>query len=176
MNHPFIKKLKELQKNNKGVMAIEIIIGLFIFLMMFCLLMDLLILTWKFSVIGQTNSFVARTAGTQGGVLYSAPEGFPGGDQAYLSVDEMNAKIANNFRSAGIEAGDYQVFVNGRNITAGASSGEIDYLEEFDTEIRVNYRWDFINNFIPGQIEHQIGSKRSTLSEFKYRYDSWVGE
>ena len=88
----------------------------------------------------------------------------------------MNAKIANNFRSAGIEAGDYQVFVTRSNITAGASSGEIDYVEEFDTEIRVNYRWVFINNFIPGQIEHQIGSKRSTLSEFKYRYDSWVGE
>lgn len=165
-----------LKKDKRGALAIEIAIGIFMFLIIVCAMMDVLILTWKFQVISQTNSFVARTAALQGGVLYSAPEGFPGGDAAYISVSEMNAKIKDNFQKAGIESGDYVVTVNGSSISAGAATGEIDYREPIQTEIRVKYKWAMLSNFIPGNIENWISSKRSALSEFKYRYDSWQGE
>ena len=170
------KRLQQLRKDKEGSLAIEMVIGMLMMLMVFCLLMDILILTWKFSVIGQTNSYLARTASTQGGVLGTAPQGFPGGNMAYVDSNEMRNTVQARFAAAGIMPGDYQILINGRNITNGGTTGEIDYLTPFNTEIRVQYRWDFVNNIIPGQLRHTISSERVTMSEFKYRYDSWVGE
>jgi len=175
--HQYLSKtVKKLRENKSGSLAIEIVIGCFIFLIVLCFLMDILLLTWKFQVIGQTNSYVARTAGLQGGILARAPEGFPGGNTAYISSTEMRNRIAETFERAGIENGQYTVAVNNAMISSGATTGEIDYRNPIHTEIQVRYRWAFTSNFIPGQIEHTISSKRSALSEFKYRYDTWRGE
>lgn len=175
--HQYLSEtVKRLRENKSGSLAIEIVIGCFIFLIVLCFLMDIMLLTWKFQIIGQTNSFVARTAGLQGGIMASAPSGFPGGNGAYISSGEMRTRIADNFAKAGINSGEYTVSVNGAMISSGASTGAIDYREPIHTEIQVKYKWAFTSNFIPGQIEHWISSKRSALSEFKYRYDTWRGE
>jgi hypothetical protein len=124
-------------------------------------------------VISQTNSYVARTVGIQGGLDASAPYGYPGGDGAYISSSEMATKVANNFTKAGIKPGDYQITING--VPMG-SNVEADYGEQISTNIKVNYKWSLISNFIPGGLQSSISSSRTVLSEFKYRYDSFKGE
>jgi hypothetical protein len=167
------KMFKNIRKNKKGSMAIEIVFGCFIFLIVMCLLLDVVLLGWRFSVVSQTNSYIARTVGLQGGVLASAPDGFPGGNGAYISKSEIAKNIANNFEKAGIKNGEYTISINGIPLDSGV---KVDYREQLHVETKVKYEWTYVNNFIPGGLENWISSKRSVLSEFKYRYDYWTGE
>lgn len=168
-----LKQSKRLGKDRKGSLAIEIVIGCFIFLIVMCFMTDVTMLGWRFSVVSQTNSYIARTVGLQGGILSSAPTGFPGGNAAYISTGEMASYVADNFSKAGITSGEYTVTVNGVPMTSGIS---IDYRDNMTIETKVKYKWNMVSNFIPGNIENWISSKRSVVSEFKYRYDSWIGE
>jgi Flp pilus assembly protein TadG len=63
MMNPLMDIYKRLKKNNKGSLAIEIVIGCFIFLIVLSFVFDLMMMSWKFAVISQTNSYVARTIG-----------------------------------------------------------------------------------------------------------------
>lgn len=175
-NYSLFKKLKKFKENKKGSLAIEIVIGMLAFILVLSFLMDLLMLSWKFAVLSQTSNYVVRTAGIQGGYLTSAPSGFQGGNAEYVSSSEISKDIEDKFAYAGIKKGEYTVRVNGYNITNGGGTTEIDYRKPITTHIEVQYRWAFIDNFIPGQLTQTISSKRSAVSEFKYRYDTWVGE
>jgi Flp pilus assembly protein TadG len=162
-----LNRFKALKKDKKGVMAIEIVIGMFMFLMIVSFLTDVALLAWKFNVVAQTNSYLARTVGIQGGLLSSTPDNFPGGDSAYVTYGEMKAKIEENFKKAGIAPGEYSFSV---------SPSQADYGEFITTEIRAQYKWSLISNFIPGNLTNTISSKRTVMSEFKYRYDDFKGE
>lgn len=168
-----VQRIKSAKNNKKGFLAIEIAIGCIIFLMVLCFLMDLVVLGWRFAVISQTNSYLARTVGLQGGILASAPHGFPGGDNAYVSISEMQNAIAESFARAGIQEGEYRVRINGVPLNSGI---KVDYRDFLTTEIEVDYRWANLSNFIPGDLSNTITSKRAVMSEFKYRYDQWTGE
>ncbi|WCK56930.1 hypothetical protein PP175_27340 (plasmid) [Aneurinibacillus sp. Ricciae_BoGa-3] len=168
-----LNRLKNLKKNKKGTMAIEIVIGMFMFLVALSFMTDIAIIGWKFSVISQTNSFVARTAMLQGGITSSAPYGFPGADRAYLTSSEVATKVADNFKKAGIKAGDYQVTINGANL---GSDVTVDYGGDIVTQIKVNYKWSLLSNFIPGLLSNSTTSTRTVNSEFKYRYSDFSGE
>lgn len=168
-----IRNLRDRRDGERGSMVIEIVIGVFILLIVLSLLVDLIILSWRFIVIGQTASYVTRTAAIQGGIHAVAPEGHPGD---YLNLAQFNNFLKNSFDRAGIAPSDYKVFVNGREVSAMVPTPEIDYLEPVEVEIRVNYKWQLMSNFIPwADIEQTITSKRSALSEYKYRYDDWGG-
>lgn len=160
-------RLKGFKKNKKGVMAIEIVIGMFMFLMVLSFMTDVALLTWKFNVVAQTNSYLARTVGIQGGLLNSTPINYPGGDSAYLTYSEMSAKIEGNFKKAGIKPGEYAFSL---------SNTKADYGEMITTEVKAKYKWTLISNFIPGDVTNDVTSKRTVMSEFKYRYDNFKGE
>ncbi|WCF11732.1 hypothetical protein NDS46_30780 (plasmid) [Paenibacillus thiaminolyticus] len=168
--------LKKIRGNRKGSMAIEIVYGCFLFLMVFSFAMDIVMLGWRFSVISQTNSYIARNVGLQGGVLRSVPDGYPGGKDAYLSVDELLEGIERNFEKAGIANEDYKITINDIPIVKGGSGLKVDYRKEMQITVEVEYEWVFLSNFIPGELKNWITSKRSVMSEFKYRYDEWYGE
>ncbi|WPS85485.1 hypothetical protein SMD22_00045 (plasmid) [Brevibacillus halotolerans] len=161
------------RKDKKGSLSIEIVIGCFVFLIVLCFLTDITLLGWRFAVVSQTNSYIARTVGLQGGALSSAPDGFPGGRQAYITKTQLLSNVAANFEKAGIKDGEYTITINGTPLGSGVKA---DYREELNIETKVKYKWAMVSNFIPGDIENWISSKRSVLSEFKYRYDQWVGE
>lgn len=148
-------------------MAIEIVIGMFLLLTIFCFLTDVALLTWKFNVVAQTNSYVARTVGIQGGLLSSTPANYPGGDKAYITKSEMDERIQDNFKKAGIKPEDFSYSL---------SDYQADYGEMITTEIKTKYKWAMVSNFIPGDVTNEISSKRTVMSEFKYRYDNFKGE
>lgn len=173
----FIKKRLDLVKNKRGMSTIEIVIGVIIFLMLFCLLFDLFTIMWKFSVIAHTNTQVARIAGVQGGVLKSAPEGYPGGDSNYITVNELNDIVRDKFASAWIKDGEWGMKVgNGSLGREGIKPAKHDYLQDFTVEVEVDYEWVMVSNFIPGNLKQTITSKRPAMGEWKYNYDDWIGE
>lgn len=148
-------------------MALEIVIGMFMFLMILSFMTDVALLTWKFGVVSQTNSHIARTVGVQGGLLNSTPDNYPGGSNAYISKAEMDDYIKKNFQMAGIHDGEY---------TYSLSNYQADYGEMITTTVNVKYEWELLSNFLPGSLKQDITSKRTAMSEFKYRYDSFKGE
>lgn len=165
-------------KNKKGVSSLEIVIGLLIFLIVFCFLLDLLILIQKFNVVAQTNTQIARIAGIQGGVLHSFPPSYPGGSSNYINISEINNIVKEKFSLAGIKDNEWIVNIgNGKIGKNGISATQkYDYKESFSTEIIVDYKWVFMSNILPGDLKQTIRSKRPTMSEWKYNYDSWIGE
>lgn len=170
----FISDIKSKLSNKQGVSAIEIVVGCLIFLMLMCFMTDIAVLTWKFSAISQTNTHLARTVGLQGGALASAPQGFPGGNAAYASKTEIYNTIKENLNKAGIKDGEFKVMIN--NSELRAQNKEVDYRDFLTTTIELDYKWDMTSNFVPGSITNKLKSKRSSISEFKYRYDTWIGE
>ena len=172
-------KLKRLKEDNKGVMAIEIVIGCFIFLMVMCLLMDLLVLSWKFAVISQLNTKIARQAGVQGGYLSSAPTAYPGGDSAYTSISELNAMVTDHLKKAGIAEDEWSLKIDNRKVLGGgtlAPTAKIEYRETLETELTITYEWETLSNFLPGNLTNTLTSKRPSMSEWKYDYNIWDGE
>lgn len=169
-NFSFFKKIK---KDEKGVMAIEIVIGTFITLLIVAFLLDVLQIGWKFTAISQTNTYIARTVGIQGGLLKQAPTGFQGGDKQYISTKEMKEQIDRKMASAGIDANNYKVYINGVPITQEVA---VDYGQPITTRMEVKYKWVFFSNLSPGNQYSEVASERQGLSEFKYRYDGWDKE
>ena len=178
----FLQKTIYKLNNKKGISTIEIVIGMLIFLIVLCFLLDLLILIWKFSVIAQTNTQIARIAGIQGGVRSSPPRAWPGGRSNYITINDLDNIVTDKFGAAGISYTEWEVKIssptgNGRIGRGGIrSTPRYDYKEDFSVEITVDYRWDFMSNILPGNLRQTITSKRPAMSEWKYNYDDWEGE
>lgn len=154
-------------KSKKGMSTIEVVIGVLVFMLVFGFMLDLVMLTWKFNAIAQTNTQLARIAGIQGGILSSAPAHWPGGNGSYMSRSEMQSMVADSFSSAGIRSGDYTIDLPNRRY---------EYGETFETEITVDYEWEYMSMMLPGNFRQSITSVRPAMSEWKYDYNSWIGE
>lgn len=172
-----IEKIAKL-KNKKGASTIEIVIGLMIFILLFGFMLDLIVLTWKFNVVAQTNTQIARIAGLQGGIQSSAPNGWAGGNSSYISSSQMQRTVLDKMNSAGIKPGDWTVRIGNGTITSGSAgqSKRYDYLETFTTKVEVRYTWDFMSMMLPGNFSQSLSSERPAMSEWKYNYNIWTGE
>lgn len=166
--------MKRFRKKD-GVTTIEILIGMMIFLMLLCFMMDILTLSWRFISLSSVNNNITRAVSVQGGVRTSAPSGYPGGNSDYLSSSELYSIVKDNLNKSGVETSDFNVYINGSRLRS-SSNIQIDYLKPIEVRIVTKYDWAYISNFIPGTLNNQITSERNALSEFKYNYDSWSGE
>lgn len=169
--------------NKRGASAIEMVIGFMIVIMMLSFLLDIINVLSKYSVVAQVSTDIARMTGIQGGVLNSSPNGWPGGSQNYINMDKMNTAIAEKFASAGMQATDWEVkiynssnSINGKFGKNGNSPVQLDYLTNYTIEVRADYEWSAVSNFIPGSIKQTLVSRRPATSEWKYNYNNWIGE
>lgn len=168
-------------KSKNGMSTIEIVIGMMIFLIALSFLTDLLILLWKFNVLAQTTTQVARISGIQGGVLSAAPPYWPGGNSNYVSISEMENIVREKFETADLSIDEWSMEIGGRG-TIGrdglVASEAIDYKDTFQVVGTIDYQWLFTSHFIPFiTLEHTITAKRPAMSEWRYNYSgTWEGE
>lgn len=169
------KTILNLRKNKKGMTAIEMVIGVIIFLIVLSFMLDIMVLFWKFSVVSQTATQVARITGIQGGALTSAPQAWPSAD-GYMTIHDLNTMVQDKMDSADVENWTMTIH-NGRIGTQGVSStSQIDYKDSFTVNLTIDYKWKFVSNFIPGMdITQSISAKRPAMSEWKYNYGNWNG-
>lgn len=169
--------LRNFKKDKKGMTSIEVVIGVLIFVIIFSFLLDIMIVSWKFSVVAQTNTEVARITGLQGGALTSAPDGYPGGNSGYITINKLNDLVSEKMKTAGFKDSDWSMSIGSGGIGSnGVRSARYDYQETFTTKLEAKYRWEFMSNWIPGNLEQTIRSKRISISEWKYNYNNWIGE
>lgn len=166
-------------KNKRGISTIEIMIGMLIFLVTLCFLTDLLMLLWKFSVVAQTTTQVARITGIQGGALASAPTDWPGGAGNYVNISGIHRIVEEKFETAGISSSEWTMKIGGGNVGKDGTraTGQIDYTDNFTVEAIVNYHWDMTSNILPlVNLNQIITARRPAMSEWKYNRNSWIGE
>lgn len=172
-------KQKKIKKDKRGSMAIEIVIGMLAFLYVLCFMNDLLVLSWKFSAISQINTKIARQAGVQGGFLTRPPTAYPGGNNSYTTIGELKTMVTDHLSKAGIKEDEWVLKIDGRQVLGGGSmapTSEIEYRETFETELIITYEWKAINGIVPGNLSNSLTSKRPGMSEWKYKYNDWIGE
>ena len=161
-----LHRMKEKIQETKGVMAIEIVIGMLMFTLILSFLVDISILTWKFNVASQTSTHIARNVGLQGGLLASTPYQFPGGDAQYTNQSEMQQYVKKNMNQAGIEDGDYRYRL---------SRTTAKYGQPITVTVDIEYSWELLSNFIPGNLNQTVTSKRTAISEYQPRLKEFGG-
>lgn len=189
--------VKFLKRKKKGSTMIEAVLGTMVFLIIFMAVMDMIVVSHRYTMLTDTVKEFTRTLSVQGGALDVKPAGFASN---YYTISDLAAMVKKNMDNAGYRAGEWNVVIeytryydpstntitdyDGTQTILGFDSSnnyfydptlDIDYLSNFTVTIRGQYRWNFLKYF--------IGSKTTTLlvsmpgiSEFKYNYDYWPGE
>lgn len=164
------KKAGNIAKKKKGLSSLEFVISILIFMLLFAPFIDIVVIGVKFGASTQAVQHVTRIVGVQGGMLSSAPTGYPGGATSYNTGSQVDNQVTNMLSKAGIKEGDYSIKVGGSPITSGVA---YDYMDDIDVTMRVNYKWEMLSMMLPGEFDFYLTNNRSTVSEFRYRYDSW---
>lgn len=197
----FLERIRKRVGDESGMTSLEAVIGTLIFLMLFCALLDLILLSNQFSTLTDTGKEVARTLSVQGGALELKPEGYASN---YYTVDRLSFLTTRNMRSAGFEDGDWSVVVeydqyydetdpdnphsvqladlqsmtmvgyDGTSISYQPTP-KLDYLSNFRVKIYARYHWKFIRMFLPVGTS-SISVTMPGMSEWKYNYDAWASE
>lgn len=168
---------------------IEFAIGLLLFVLFIAFTVDVLIVGGKRFNIGQETTDIARVLAKQGGVLESVPQGYPGGDKAYLNANQLIYRVEARMKSTGLASYDdkgWEMILteydkNGRVVRTGALTPsthfDVDYMHSFDVKIKAKYNWTLMNIILGNKIsETNVGATRHAVSEFKYDFDTWEGE
>lgn len=178
-------KIKDKLKENKGVAGIEEVIAILFLLIFICFSTDAIIVASKQYIASQQTNLIARTLGVQGGIKSTVPTGYQGDSLSYVTSSKMYEAIKSNMEKCGIDNWNVEITTytkNGRvaskkelgsttNITA-------DYGIGIDVKLTYSYKWNLINQMIPGNADKETTKNVSgySVSEFKYDYDNWDGE
>lgn len=183
------KQFKELMKDKRGSSVIEFAMGLLLFVTFIAFVVDLLIVGGKRFNVGQEATDISRTLAKQGGVMSVTPEGYPGGDTAYLTSTEMLQKIEKRMKRSGLgEYKDGKWFVtltefdnDGKKVRTGKlepdTDFDVDYMNSMDVKISASYRWRLMRIILADKApDSPVTAERHSVSEFKYNFDDWKNE
>jgi len=172
-----LKKIKSL-RSKKGASVLEFAFGLLTFVLLVAFVVDVIIIANKQFVVSQTANEIVRQIAVQGGVMRTAPEGYQGGNNAYVDSGEMFVQLSENFRDAGMSDRNWSMRLDGYDANGVRVQSEdlsnrtnfsVDYRDNFEFEIKYEYNWAIIGQLIPPMRENRdVSQKRSSVSEFKY--------
>lgn len=157
--------MKIFKKNKKGIMALEMVFLIIVSTIIIAFVLDLMILSWKTTVMSETVSMVTRTVGVQGGIRPSVPPNYPGFREAYNTSSDVHALVRANMRAAGIKDQDFRIYINNQQFTASGTP-QFNYQEKIEIRAEMRFKWDMIS-FYFGETVHTAIQKRSTTAEYK---------
>ena len=139
-------KISNKKKGKRGSIAIMEVIHIFIVVMVFAMLSDLIVIGWQYIGVTRASNEISRMVGIQSGVERSTPSNYPGGAAAYHTSSELTSYFSDKVDDLGLEAGWLQI--NGRTLT-GSISIEGDYRQDIDITTTCEYKWNLLGRFIP---------------------------
>lgn len=193
-----MKKINEKLKHVKsGMLSLESVIGLLLFIVLLAILLDMLTLSNRYMSIHDTAKELARTMAVQGGALERIPDGYP--NNYYNSTDLANL-VDKSMKISGFSGNDYRVYVSyskyesdntGKVISDDTynkdfmvvrdgvmtvqETDQIDYLNDFTVTIVGKYDWVF-SKLSLGLPAANLKISAPGVSEWKYDYDHWESE
>lgn len=117
------KKPKQKNKQKTGVNSIEVVVGTMLFIVLFCAVSDLIILSNRYSVLSDTGKELARTISVQGGALpNSKPAGYPAN---YYNLITLRKMTQQNMQAAGFKDDQWAAGIIYRNHYEKDNTGAI---------------------------------------------------
>jgi len=173
--------LQKRLKSKKGSILIEYVIGLLMFVVFLAFCVDAVIIGYKHYYIGDGIAAISRTLAVQSGAEVATPQGFPGGDTAYMTSKEILERFQQIADVAGFKEGDWGLYyeeidTNGNVVKSGQLTEKTNfkatYLNKISIEFRGTYQWRALSGAIPGIGRDRILTiKRTSMAEFVRSYD-----
>lgn len=162
-----LKKKRNLKKNKRAVVEpVNFVIAMIILIYALMFGMDLLRIGLQMQSISRLNTECARIVAAQGGIGGSAPRGYPGGADNYVTSSKFNQEADKTTKRVKIE----------KNFKADYPQS-VEYRKTFETTMSFTYSWDMVNIVLPVKIrDGTFASTRTGVSEYKHNYDDWTGE
>lgn len=128
-----------------------------------------------------------RIISNQSGVEKNTPTNFPGGDDNYMTVDELYDKLNKRFKDIGIGENDWdaQIIMKDKvdstkerifELQKGKEGIKSDYRDYITFIIHFKYKWGLWSQFAEEDLYGNITVERHGFSEWKEDYNTWEGE
>jgi hypothetical protein len=171
-------KINKIRYQRKGSIALEIVIGMLVFILAVSFLLDLIFIGYKMVILSQASSDFTRAMEVQGGISYWAPSAYPSG--SYVNSTQMYDSIIAELPGLPGDPTQLWYSVNGggwQYFSPYDWMSVVPFGQEIQTKIIVPYKWTFTGNFIPGLawITPSLDVVRTTHSEYWENYSSYTG-
>lgn len=189
--------LKKVKKKSPASSLLTSVVGIMTFLVVFCAVCDLVVLSHQNSMLTDTGKEIARTLSVQGGSLDTKPVGFASN---YYPISELSTLVKRNMEMAGFRDKEWavevsytryyddttetSVDVDTKHVIMGFDDTgayyyvptlKIDYLSDFTVTVTGTYDWKFLSAIL-GKRSSTLSVPLPGMSEFKYNYDAWPSE
>jgi hypothetical protein len=178
------KRAKTIKTSKKGVSGIELAIGSLVAIVVFSALLDYLIIANRSQAMSSTMTYVSKTLANQSCVASSISKCGSGYVTSYIknkkfvTTSQLYSQIKSIMDSERIPESQWTVLVgtNPNNLKAIDPTnnpnigGFGDYGTRIYVEIRIQYRWQTLSSYIPGNAAWKtMSSRQSILSVYKIR-------
>ncbi|MFI3211397.1 MAG: hypothetical protein R3Y64_10170, partial [Peptostreptococcaceae bacterium] len=148
-------------------------ICIMIFMMIFCFMYDLILLTYKQYRISEETTSIARQISNQSGVLNSTPRNFPGGDGSYNTTAEIRQQMQGVMDGLYLKNWTMVVRSNSggyANIASGNANLITEYREPITVEVTFQYNWTLWDSFLGTPKTITMNISRSGFSEYNHDF------
>lgn len=153
-------------KSKRGIQSLTMVAGVIMAFIAIGGLADLTILQSKFSVVSSQTGYISRVVSDQGGISYSEISNYHG---KYVTSGELYQNVKAAMNHSGVSDEHWEVHIDGKKLTPSTHTRLFDYGEKIPIEVKIDYRWSFSSNFLPGQMKNSRTSKTETLSTYRVR-------
>ena len=180
-----MKHIKEKIKDKKGMLSIEYMISLLIFLTLLTFTVDLAILSVKRNQMTKFSQTVVRHIRTQSGLMWETPTNFPGTDDTYLTSSEAANAFRQQLVNLGLPTSDAVMILEGTNIHGAQrtyeikpgqeASANLKYQTPFKLTLKFKYHWGLFSSFMTDN-EGTLTISTSGYTEYNQNADVWEGD
>lgn len=176
--------LKGVWKNKRGMITVEHVISLLIFVTLFSFTYDLTLIVVQRNRASNILQDMARIVQVQGGVERTTPAYFPKVGDSYLRTETFIKNSKTLFSQVGIDPETVEVRLIGTSVTgdpidvvlSSSSDVQLKYKTPFTLEVSYRYTFSIWSHFAPGLEDCSQTLASVGFTEYKQNFDEWDGE
>ena len=173
-----LKSIRKKIKSKKGASMVEFVMVVMIFLMVFSIGFDFIMLGYKYMSVSNYANDLVRTFSVQGGADVSAPKGFQGGASAYKTLSKIKAEKKSFAKSIGSNPDDVNLYfvsydnLGKRNeINLDNTTGfTVKYLTSFEIIVEYTPKLEILSNFNVS-LKNKVRRVKMGVSEYVQNYE-----
>lgn len=173
-----LKSIRKKIKSKKGASMVEFVMVVMIFLMVFSIGFDFIMLGYKYMSVSNYANDLVRTFSVQGGTDVVAPKGFQGGDDEYKTLSEIKAEKELFAKSIGSNPDDvnlYFVYYDNRGqrveVNLDDTTGfTVKYLTSFEIIVEYTPKLEILSNFNVS-LNNKVRRVKMGVSEYVQNYE-----
>lgn len=170
-----LRCIKAKLKEKKGASTVEFAIVMLIFVFLFSIGFEFIMLNSKYLHVADYANEITRVIAIQGGADNKVVSGFQGGNNAYKTTYDLRYEKDRFAESIGIDESKFKVYIHSGSQTFNLDTQgiiKIDYLQPFKIEVKVEPGLDVVDNFGEFVMSKILKNTKMGVSEFEHDYKS----